>query len=65
MFGLRRLLLEGRAARAARGLEGIEAVTADDVQRLAADIVRPERLSLAAIGPLDEEPLAHALDRAA
>lgn len=36
----------------------IESVTADDIRRVAADIIRPERLNLAMIGPTkDKEPL--------
>jgi predicted Zn-dependent peptidase len=65
MFGLRRLLLEGRTAELDEVVEGIEAVTADDVQRLAGELMRPERLTLAAIGPLEEEPLRDALSSAA
>jgi predicted Zn-dependent peptidase len=65
MFGLRRLLLEGRTAELDEVVAGIEAVTAADVQRLAAELIRPERMTLAAIGPLEEEPLREALAAAA
>ena len=65
MFGLRRLLLEGRTAELDEVVAGIEAVTAEDVQRLAAELIRPERMTLAAIGPLEEEPLREALAAAA
>ena len=65
MFGLRRLLLEGRTAELDEVVAGIEAVTAEDVQRLARELIRPERMTLAAIGPLEEEPLREALAAAA
>ena len=65
MFGLRRLLLEGRTAELDEVVAGIEAVTAGDVQRLAGELIRPERMTLAAIGPLEEEPLREALAAAA
>jgi predicted Zn-dependent peptidase len=65
MFGLRRLLLEHRTAELDEVVAGIEAVTAEDVQRLAAELIRPERMTLAAIGPLEEAPLREALAAAA
>ncbi len=65
MFGLRRLLLEGRTAELDEVVAGIEAVTAGDVQRLAGELIRPERMTLAAIGPLEEAPLREALAAAA
>jgi predicted Zn-dependent peptidase len=61
MFGLRRLLLEGRTAELDEVVAGVEAVTAEDVQRLSAEIARPEAITLAAIGPLEEDPLREAL----
>jgi predicted Zn-dependent peptidase len=65
MFGLRRLLLEGRTAELDEVVAGIEAVTAEDVQRLAGELIRPERMTLAGIGPLEEAPLREALAAAA
>jgi predicted Zn-dependent peptidase len=60
MFGLRRELLEGRAVEPDEVLAGLDAVTIDDVQRVAADILADD-LRLALIGPFDEperfEPL--------
>lgn len=53
-FGLRREVLEGRAAEPAEVLAGLDSVTADDVQRVAKDIVRDEALRLALIGPFDD-----------
>ena len=60
MFGLRREILEDRAAEPTEVLEGLDAVTAEDVERVAADVLGGE-LQLALIGPFDEperfEPL--------
>jgi predicted Zn-dependent peptidase len=53
MFGLRRELLEGQAIEPEEVLAGLDAVTADDVQRVAADILG-NHLRLALIGPFDE-----------
>jgi predicted Zn-dependent peptidase len=59
-FGLRREILEGRAVEPTEVLEGLDAVTAEDVARVAADVLGGE-LQLALIGPFDEpghfEPL--------
>jgi predicted Zn-dependent peptidase len=60
MFGLRREILEGRAVEPTEVLEGLDSVTAEDVERVAADILGGE-LRLALIGPFDDparfEPL--------
>jgi predicted Zn-dependent peptidase len=53
MFGLRREILEGRAVEPTEVLAGLDAVTADDVERVAHDILGGE-LRLALIGPFDE-----------
>jgi predicted Zn-dependent peptidase len=53
MFGLRRELLEGQAVEPEEILAGLDAVTADDVQRVATDILG-KHLRLALIGPFDE-----------
>jgi predicted Zn-dependent peptidase len=53
MFGLRREILEGRAVEPTEVLEGLDAVTAEDVERVAADILGGD-LQLALIGPFDE-----------
>ena len=53
-------ILEGRAVEPTEVLEGLDAVTAEDVERVAADVLAGE-LQLALIGPFDEpgrfEPL--------
>ena len=53
MFGLRREILEGRAVEPTEVLEGLDAVTVEDVERVAAEILGGE-LRLALIGPFDE-----------
>jgi predicted Zn-dependent peptidase len=53
MFGLRREVLEGGAEEPQAVLEGLDAVTAEDVQRVARDILG-DRLHLAAIGPFED-----------
>jgi predicted Zn-dependent peptidase len=53
MFGLRREVLEGSAEEPEAVLQGLDAVTAEDVQRVAGDIL-DGRLHLALIGPFDD-----------
>ncbi|HEY1317198.1 MAG TPA: pitrilysin family protein [Gaiella sp.] len=53
MFGLRREILEGRAVEPTEVLEGLDAVTEEDVERVAAEILGGD-LQLALIGPFDE-----------
>jgi predicted Zn-dependent peptidase len=55
LFGLRREVLEGKAAEPAELLAGLDAVTADDVQRVAQDLIAGEGIRLAVIGPFDDE----------
>jgi predicted Zn-dependent peptidase len=55
MFGLRGEVLEGQVREPDEVLAGLDAVTSEDVQRVAQDIVREERLNLALIGPFDDE----------
>ena len=54
MFGLRKEILEQRAPDPEEVLAGVSAVTAEDVQRVAQDIVAEDRLRLAVIGPFDD-----------
>jgi predicted Zn-dependent peptidase len=60
MFGLRRELVEGQVVEPEEVLAGLDAVTVDDVQRVAVDILGKD-LRLALIGPFDDpsrfEPL--------
>jgi predicted Zn-dependent peptidase len=54
LFGLRREVLEGRAVEPAEVLSGFDAVTVEDVQRVAQDVIADEGLNLALIGPFDD-----------
>jgi len=61
IYGLRGEVLEGRAREPEEVLAGFDAVTVEDVQRVAQDIIRQDRVNLAVIGPFDDparfEPL--------
>jgi len=60
--GLRRSLIEGAPAELDEIFAGIDAVTADDVGRVAADLIRDDAVVLAVIGPFDDEaPLRAAI----
>jgi predicted Zn-dependent peptidase len=54
MFGLRREVLEGQAPEPDEVIAGVEAVTADDVQRVARDLIADDALRLAVIGPFED-----------
>ena len=54
LFGLRREVLEGQAVEPEELLAGLDAVTADDIQRVAQDVIGSSGLSLAVIGPFDD-----------
>jgi predicted Zn-dependent peptidase len=54
LFGLRNEVLEETLREPDEVLAGLEAVTIEDVQRVAQDIVRDDRLNFALIGPFDE-----------
>jgi predicted Zn-dependent peptidase len=53
MFGMRREVLEGSAEEPQEVIDGINAVTLDDVQRVAQDVIGG-RLYLALVGPFDD-----------
>ena len=57
LFGLRREVLEGSAAEPAELLAGLDAVTVEDVQRVAQDVIGNEGMRLAVIGPFDDAAL--------
>jgi predicted Zn-dependent peptidase len=61
MFGLRKEVLEQRAPDPEEVLAGVDAVTADDVQRVAQDLIADDRLRLAVIGPFDDAERFEAL----
>ena len=54
MFGLRREVLEGRAAEPTDVLAGLDAVTAEDVQRVAQQVLGGNGVNLAVIGPFED-----------
>jgi predicted Zn-dependent peptidase len=54
MFGLRREVLEGQAPEPDEVIAGVEAVTAEDVQRVAHDLIADDALRLAVIGPFED-----------
>jgi len=54
LFGLRREVLEGRAIEPLEVLAALDTVTAEDVQRVARDVIGGNALNLALIGPFDE-----------
>jgi predicted Zn-dependent peptidase len=55
LFGLRRSVLEGGPTEPAEVLAGLDAVTAEDVQRVAADILGERAgLNLALVGPFED-----------
>lgn len=55
MFGLRREVLERQAAEPEEILAGLDAVTAEDVQRVAQDVIGNHGLNLALIGPFEQD----------
>jgi predicted Zn-dependent peptidase len=54
LFGLRREVLERRVPDLDEVLDGLTAVTAEDVQRVAQDLIADQKLRLALIGPFDD-----------
>jgi predicted Zn-dependent peptidase len=54
LFGLRREVLEDRAAEPEEILAGLDAVTVEDVQRVAQDVIGGTGLRCAVIGPFDD-----------
>ena len=59
MFGLRREVLEGQAVEPEEVLAGLDAVTAEDVQRVAQDVIGGHGLNLALIGPFEQDRQEH------
>jgi len=54
-FGLRREVLEGGAIEPQEVLDGLDAVTAEDVQRVAQDVIGRNALTLAVVGPFEDK----------
>jgi predicted Zn-dependent peptidase len=61
LFGLRREVLEGKAAEPEEILAGLDAVTIEDVQRVAQDVIGGSGLRAAVIGPFDDAAKFEAL----
>jgi predicted Zn-dependent peptidase len=59
MFGLRREVLENEATEPEDVLAQLDAVTADDVQRVAQDVIGRNGLNLALIGPFERNQEEH------
>jgi predicted Zn-dependent peptidase len=55
LFGLRREVLEGAAMEPEEYLQQIDAITPDDIQRVAQDLMSANGMRLAVIGPFDDE----------
>jgi predicted Zn-dependent peptidase len=53
-FGLRREVLEGGAVEPQDVLDGLDAVTVEDVQRVAQDVIGRQAFTLAVVGPFDD-----------
>jgi predicted Zn-dependent peptidase len=55
LFGLRREVLEGGALEPEQMLAALDAVTVEDVNRVAQDLIARDRVHLAVIGPFDDD----------
>jgi predicted Zn-dependent peptidase len=54
IFGLRREVVEGRAVEPSEVMAALDTVTAEDIQRVAQDVIAGNGLNLAVIGPFEE-----------
>ena len=54
LFGLRNEVLEGTLREPDEVLAGLDAVTLEDIQRVAQDVIREDHLNFALIGPFDD-----------
>jgi predicted Zn-dependent peptidase len=61
LYGLRREVLEGRAIEPQEMLDALDAVTAEDIQRVAQDVIARGGLRLAVIGPFEDASRFEAL----
>jgi predicted Zn-dependent peptidase len=61
MFGLSREVLEGQAVEPDEITAGLDTVTAEDVQRVAQDVIASKGLKLALIGPFEDASKFEAL----
>jgi predicted Zn-dependent peptidase len=55
LFGLRSEVLEGKIREPDEVLAGLDAVTVEDVQRVAQELIAEDNLNLALIGPFEDE----------
>jgi len=55
MFGLRREVLEDRVAEIDEVLDGVEAVTVEDIQRVARQLIVDDGLNFSLVGPFEDE----------
>jgi predicted Zn-dependent peptidase len=55
MFGLRREVLEDRVAEIDEVLDGVEAVTVEDIQRVARQVIVDDGLNFSLVGPFEDE----------
>ena len=55
MYGVRKEAVEGGLTEPAEALASIEAVTREDVIRVARDLLKPELLNLAVVGPFEDD----------
>jgi len=55
LFGLRSEVLEGKIREPDEVLAGLDAVTVEDVQRVAQELIAGDNLNLALIGPFEDE----------
>jgi predicted Zn-dependent peptidase len=62
MYGLNREILEGHVLEPEELLKKIDTVTAEDVQRVAQDLIARDKLHLAVIGPFDEDRFSSVLN---
>jgi predicted Zn-dependent peptidase len=61
LFGLRREVLEGEAVDPKEIQDGLDAVTGEDIQRVAQDVIGTRGFNLALIGPFDDADKFEAL----
>ncbi len=61
MFGLRREVLEGEAVEPREVQKGLDAVTAEDIQRVAKNVIGGHGINLALIGPFEDAEKFEAL----
>jgi predicted Zn-dependent peptidase len=54
MFGLRREVLENQLVEIDEVLEGVERVTAQDIQRVAREVIVSDQMNFALVGPFDD-----------